>query len=121
MQFFTEAEYQARYGNTATISQETIEMASDMIFAQCSPTLRLDTWNKDTVPSEVKRASLVQAKFLKDYDIPFIDYKGNVKVGEMNAELSSKYSTYALTILANNGYQYRGSLPNFSITLNLGD
>ena len=121
MQFFTEAEYKQRYGENETIDTEIIEMASDMIFAQCSPTLRVDTWNNTNVPSEVKRASLVQAKFLKDYEIPFIDYKGNVKVGEMNAELSSKYSTYALTILANNGYQYRGSLPNFSIDINLGD
>lgn len=121
MQLFTENEYKARYGNDESIDTETIEMASDMIFAQCSPLMRAEDWNDTNVPSEVKRACMVQAKFLKDFEIPNIDYKSKVKVGEMEAELSSHYSTYALTILANNGYQYRGSLPNFSINIGLGD
>lgn len=119
MQLFTANEYQTRYNEE--IDTNTIEMASDMIFAQCSPTLRVDTWNNTNVPSEIKRACLVQAKFLKDYEIPEIDYKSKVKAGEMEAELSSHYSTYALTILANAGYQYRGSMPNFSITIPIGD
>lgn len=119
MTLFTKSEYQARYSET--IDTNTIEMASDMIFAQCSPMYRDNTWDANSVPSEIKRACLVQAKFLKDYEIPNIDYKSRVKVGEMETELSSHYSTYALTILANNGYQYRGSLPNMAINLSLGD
>lgn len=121
MQFFTEAEYKARYGNSESIDLDTIEMSSDMIFNQCAPMFRSNTWDKDSVPSDVKRASIVQAKFLKDYEIPDIDYKSKVEVGEMKTELASHYSTYALTILANGGYQYRGSLPNFSINIDLGD
>ena len=120
MQLFTLAEYKAKYNNEE-IDTNTIEEASDMIFAQCSPTLRLNSWNDTNVPNEVKRACLVQAKFLKDYEIPSIDYKSKVKVGEMETELSSHYSTYALTILANAGYQYRGSQPNYGINLSLGD
>lgn len=116
MQLFTSQEYSTKYSGE-TIDANTIEMASDMIFAQCSPTLRQDDWNATNVPNEVKRACMVQAKFLKDFEIPEIDYKSKVKVGEMQTELSSHYSTYALTILANNGYQYRGSLPNWSISI----
>lgn len=121
MQLFTLNEYKARYGQSETIDTETIEMASDMIFAQCSPLMRVDTWDATSVPSEVKRACLVQAKFLKDFEIPSIDYKSKVEVGEMKTELSSHYSTFALTILANNGYQYRGSLPNFALNIGLGE
>lgn len=119
MQLFTESEYKARYNNEA-IDTTTIEEASDMIFAQCSPMYRRK-WTSTDVPEEIKRACLVQAKFLKDYEIPDIDYKSKVKAGEMETELSSHYSTYALTILANAGYMYRGSLPNFFIDINLGD
>jgi hypothetical protein len=118
MQLFTESEYQERYNDS--ISLDLIEEASDMIFAQCSPMYRTE-WTSDDVPTEIKRACLVQAKFLKDYEIPDIDYKSKVKAGEMETELSSHYSTYALTILANAGYMYRGSLPNFFIDINLGD
>lgn len=119
MQLFTESEYKARYDNEE-IDTTTIEEASDMIFAQCSPMYRRK-WTSTDVPEEIKRACLVQAKFLKDYEIPDIDYKSRVKAGEMETELSSHYSTYALTILANAGYMYRGSLPNFFIDINLGD
>ena len=119
MQLFTESEYKARYNNEE-IDTTTIEEASDMIFAQCSPMYRRK-WTSTDVPEEIKRACLVQAKFLRDYEIPDIDYKSKVKAGEMETELSSHYSTYALTILANAGYMYRGSLPNFFIDINLGD
>lgn len=118
MQLFTENEYQERYNDS--ISLDLIEQASDMIFAQCSPMYRTE-WTSDDVPTEIKRACLVQAKFLNDFEIPSIDYKSKVEVGEMKAELSSHYSTFALTILANNGYQYRGSLPNFTLNIGLGD
>lgn len=118
MQLFTQSEYQQKYSET--IDTNTIEEASDMIFAQCSPMYRRK-WTSTDVPEEIKRACLVQAKFLKDYEIPDIDYKSKVKAGEMETELSSHYSTYALTILANAGYMYRGSLPNFFIDINLGD
>lgn len=119
MQLFTAQEYQTKYSEV--IDTNTIEMASDMIFAQCSPSFRVDSWDSTNVPNEIKRACLVQAKFLKDYEIPEIDYKAKVKAGEMETELSSHYSTYALTILANAGYQYRGSVPNFSIQIPIGD
>lgn len=119
MQLFTSEEYVTRYGDT--IDTEIIEMASDMIFAQCSPSFRVESWTSTDVPDEIKRACLVQAKFLNDYEIPDIDYKSKVKVGEMETELSSHYSTFALTILSNAGYLYRGSQPNFSISIPLGE
>lgn len=117
MQLFTIAEYKAKYKED--IDENLIEESSDMIFAQCSPTLRQE-WDASNVPNEIKRACLVQAKFLNDYEIPDIDYKSKVEVGEMKTELSSHYSIYALTILANAGYQYRGSMPNYGINLSFG-
>lgn len=107
MQLFTAQEYNTRTGGT--IATKDIEKASDQIFAQVSPLLRDKTWTSDTVPSEIKRAALVQAEFNATYEIPDIDYKSEVKAGEMKVALSSKYSTDALTILANNEYLYRGN------------
>lgn len=120
MTLFTSEDYLARYTEETEISQDKIEEASDMIFAQISPSIRNKEWNADTVPLEIKRACLIQAKFLKDYEIPDIDYKSEVNVGEMSADLSSKYSTRALTILANAGYEFRGSQPNFGLNLTWG-
>jgi hypothetical protein len=60
-----------------------------------------------------------QLRFMLEYDIPFIDYKGRVKAGEMESELCSDYSTLALRYLANGGYLYRGNTLNQNRSLNM--
>ena len=37
-----------------------------------------------------------QLRFMLEYDIPLIDYKGRVKAGDMESELNTDYSTLAL-------------------------
>ena len=117
MTFFTNQEYNTKYSKQ--IDSNLIDEASDMIFAQISPQLRDYTWTSTSVPSEIKRASLVQANFLQDYEIPDIDYN-KVDIGEMKADIKSHYSTYALTILSNAGYLYRGSIPQYNLTIPFG-
>jgi hypothetical protein len=60
-----------------------------------------------------------QLRFMYEYDIPLIDYKGEVKAGEMRNELKSDYSTLALRMLANGGYLYRGNPINQNMNINL--
>ena len=55
--------------------------------------------------------------FDENVDIPFIDYKGVVKAGEMQSELNTPISTLALTILGNNGYLYRGNPLNSNMNI----
>ena len=51
MEFFTKAEFEARYSQS--IEQSTIIEASEMIFAQVSPIYRDNSWNDETVPEAV--------------------------------------------------------------------
>lgn len=117
MQFFTSEEFKSKY-NTE-ISSVKIEEASEMIFAQVSQIQRGD-WNAENVPTPIKNASMEQARFLLEQDIPHVDTK-EIKSGGMSAKLQSEYSTLALTILSNNGYLYRGSNPNFIINIPIGE
>lgn len=117
MEFFTEAEFIAKYTNYESISNETIIEASEMIFAQVSPIYR-DNWTSENVPTAIKNASMEQARFLIAYEIPHIDSK-KLKAGSMEAELITEYSTLALTMLANAGYQYRGNPLNTNMSLGI--
>lgn len=118
MEFFTEAEFVEKYTDYTSIKQETIMEASEMIFAQVSPIYRDNSWNDTTVPQAIKNASMEQARFLLAYEIPHIDTK-KLKAGAMEAELTTEYSTLALTILANAGYQYRGNPINYNMSMDL--
>ena len=115
MTFFTNQEYNAKYGEN--IETNLLEAASEMIFAQISLQARGD-WNESNVPQRIKDATLEQARFLKEQDIPHVD-TNNLKAGEMSADLKSEYSTLALTILSNSGYLYRGSPINYNMGLNI--
>ena len=117
MQFFTSEEYQEKYGSS--IETYKIDEACEMIYAQVSQIQRGD-WNADNVPTPIKNASMEQARFLLEQDIPHVDTK-EIKSGSMSAKLQSEYSTLALTILSNNGYLYRGSNPNFIINIPIGE
>ena len=118
MEFFTSEEFIAKYTEYENISDSTIMEASEMIFAQVSPIYRDNSWNNETVPEAIKNASMEQARFLLAYEIPHIDTK-KLKAGSMEAELITEYSTLALTILANAGYQYRGNPINYNMNLGI--
>ena len=120
MTFFTKTEFQNKY-NITMLETDTwkIEAVSEMIFSQIGLRYRDRTWTDETVPEAIKNASMEQLRFMYEYDIPLIDYKGKVEAGEMKSEFKTDYSTLALRILANAGYLYRGNPINQNMGLNL--
>lgn len=116
MQFFTSSEYVAKYKES--IEAVRIEEACEMIFAQVSQIMRNADWDYKTVPTAIKNASMEQARFLNEQDIPHVDSK-KLRAGAMEAELQSEYSTLALTMLSNAGYIYRGNPINYNMSLNI--
>lgn len=127
MKFFTQEEFKARYQDdfefeSADIPTWKIEAVSEMIFSQIGLRYRDTSWNETSVPLPIKEASMEQMRFMLAHDIPFVDYDKEVKAGNMEAKLSSDYSTLALRILANNGYLYRGSRmsDNMALTIPFG-
>lgn len=119
MTFFTQSEFEEKYGiEIPDTDSWKIEAVSEMIFSQVGLTRR-GAWDNTSVPDPVKQASMEQLRFMYEYDIPLIDYKGKVEAGAMKSELSTDYSTLALRILANNGYLYRGNPSNQNMSLNM--
>lgn len=112
MTFFTQEEFNTKYN--LSVENWQIEMASEMIFSQVGKRFRNPNWTDETCPTAIKNASMEQLRFMLEYDIPLIDYKGSVKAGEMISQLSSDYSTLALRILGNAGYLYRGVPLNYN-------
>lgn len=120
MTFFEKSEFQTKYNITMPDTDLwKIEAVSEMIYSQVGLRYRDPSWNTDTVPTAIKNASMEQLRFLYEYDIPLIDYKGRVEAGEMKSEFKTDYSTLALRILANAGYLYRGNPINQNMGLNL--
>ena len=123
MTFFTAQEFKNKY-NITIPNNDTwkIEAVSNMIFAQVGRMYR-NMWDSTTVPEPIKNASMEQLRFMYEYDIPLIDYKGKVEAGAMKSELKTDYSTLALRMLANAGYLYRGNPinQNMGMTLTWGD
>lgn len=110
MTFFTRTEFTSKY--QIEINQSDlwkIEAVSEMIYSQVGLRYRNPNWTSDTVPTAIKNASMEQLRFMYEYDIPLIDYKGRVKAGDMENELYTDYSTLALRMLANAGYMFRGN------------
>lgn len=123
MTFFTQEEFKEKYNiNLPQTDLWKIEAVCEMIFSQIGLRYR-GVWNTDNVPIPVKNASMEQLRFMYEYDIPLIDYKGKVEAGAMKSELKTDYSTLALRILANAGYLYRGNPinQNMEMTLTWGD
>lgn len=120
MTFFTQTEFEEKYNITMQESDLwKIEAVSEMIYSQVGLIYRNPNWNTDTVPTAIKNASMEQLRFMYEYDIPLIDYKGRVEAGEMKSEFKTDYSTLSLRILANAGYLYRGNPINQNMGLNL--
>ena len=120
MTFFTAEEFEEKY-NISMPETDTwkIEAVSEMIFSQIGLRYRDKTWTDKTVPMPIKNASMEQLRFMYEYDIPLIDYKGRVEAGDMKSEFYTDYSTLALRMLANAGYLYRGNPINQNMGLNL--
>ena len=120
MTFFTAEEFEEKY-NISMPETDTwkIEAVSEMIFSQIGLRYRNNSWNDTTVPIVIKNASMEQLRFMYEYDIPLIDYKGRVDAGDMKSEFYTDYSTLALRMLANAGYLYRGNPINQNMGLNL--
>lgn len=120
MTFFTKEEYNTKYGNGILTddNQWLIEVASEMIFSQVGLRYR-GLWDSTSVPLAIKNASMEQCRFLLEYDMPFLDNRGEVKAGNMSSDLKTDYSTLALRILANAGYMYRGNPINQNMGMDL--
>ena len=120
MTFFSSNDFEEKY-NIELPENDTwkIEASCIMIYSQVGLNYRNPNWNSDSVPPAIKNASMEQLRFMYEYDIPFIDYKGKVEAGEMKSEFKTKYSTLALQMLANAGYLYRGVPLNQNMGINL--
>lgn len=120
MTFFSSNDFEEKY-NIELPENDTwkIEASCIMIYSQVGLNYRNPNWNSDSVPTAIKNASMEQLRFMYEYDIPFIDYKGKVEAGEMKSEFKTKYSTLALQMLANAGYLYRGVPLNQNMGINL--
>ena len=120
MTFFTIEEFSSKYNITMPENDLwKIEAVCEMIYSQIGLRYRNPNWNSETVPTPIKNASMEQLRFMYEYDIPLIDYKGRVEAGEMKSEFKTDYSTLALRILANAGLLYRGNPINQNMGLNL--
>ena len=119
MTFFTKDDFVSKYPNYQLDEDWKIEAVSEIIYSQVGLRYRNPNWTSDTVPTAIKNASMEQLRFMLEYDIPFIDYKGKVKAGNMESELNTDYSTLALRYLANGGYLYRGNTLNQNRSLNM--
>ena len=113
MTFFSIQEFKDKYN--LDVENYQIEMACEMIYSQVGLRYRDPNWNDTTCPTAIKNASMEQLRFILEYDIPLIDYKGKVEAGDMKSELSSDYSTLALRMLGNAGYLYRGTPINYNM------
>ena len=116
MTFFTQAEYKSKYNQDVELWQ--IEASCEKIYQQIG-LARRGIWDSSNVPEAVKNASMEQLRFMLEYDIPFIDYKGKVKAGEMESELKTDISTLSLAMLGNNGYLYRGAPINANMGIGI--
>lgn len=124
MAFFTIEEFNNKYNiNLSQDDAWKIEAVSEMIYNQVGLRYRDNSWNNTTVPTAIKNASMEQLRFMYEYDIPLIDYKGTVRAGDMSNELKSDYSTLALRMLGNAGYLFRGNPlnQNMSMSFPFGD
>jgi hypothetical protein len=120
MTFFTQEEFENKYNiNLSGNDLWKIEAVSEMIYSQLGLRYRDPSWTDTTVPSVVKNASMEQLRFMYEYDIPLIDYKGRVKAGAMESDLISDISKNALRMLGNGGYLYRGNPVNYNMGLNI--
>ena len=117
MTFFTIEEFQNKYD--LEVAEWQIEIASEMIYNQVGIKYRDPSWSSDTCPTPIKNASMEQLRFILEYDIPALDNRGSIKAGAMESDLISDISSYALRMLGNAGYLYRGNPINYNMGINM--
>lgn len=131
MTFFTPTQYKYKYGvEIPTNKLWYIDASSEMIFSQIGLRYRENDWYAyeikpsqgeaeifSNVPDPIRDATMEQCRFLLEYDMPFLDNRGEIKAGNMVSDLKTDYSTLALRILANNGYMYRGNPINQNMAM----
>lgn len=120
MTFFTQTEYNTKYGANSLKDSDLwlIEVASEMIFSQVGLRYR-QPWDNTNAPTPIKNASMEQCRFLLEYQMPFLDNRGEIRAGNMTSDLKTDYSTLALRILANAGYLFRGNPINQNMGMEL--
>ena len=120
MTFFTQTEYNTKYGANSLKDSDLwlIEVASEMIFSQVGLRYR-QPWDSTNAPTPIKNASMEQCRFLLEYQMPFLDNRGEIRAGNMTSDLKTDYSTLALRILANAGYLFRGNPINQNMGMEL--
>ena len=117
MTFFTIEEFQKKYNQS--VAEWQIEIACELIYNQVGIRYQDPSWDENTSPTPIKNASMEQLRFMLEYDIPALDNRGSIKAGAMESDLISDISTYALRMLGNAGYLYRGNPLNFNVGINL--
>jgi hypothetical protein len=120
MTFFTQTEYNTKYGSGALSNDDLwlIEVASEMIFSQVGLRYR-QAWDSTSVPLAIKNASMEQCRFLLEYQIPLMDNRGVIKAGNMTSDLKTHYSELAMMMLSNAGYIYRGVPINYNMEMEM--
>lgn len=117
MTFFTQLEFKNKYDQD--VENWQIEIACELIYNQIGMRYRDPSWTDTSCPIPIKNASMEQLRFMLEYDIPALDNRGTIKAGAMESNLISDISTYALRMLGNAGYLYRGNPLNSNMGLNL--
>ena len=117
MTFFTKEEYNNKYSQI--VEDYQIEMACEKIFSVIGVRYQNPNWTNDNVPIAIKNASMEQLRFMLEYQIPFLDNRGEIKAGQMSSNLITDISTLAYCMLGNAGYLYRGNPINYNMGMNL--
>ena len=117
MTFFTIDEFKNKYNQD--VENWQIEIACEIIYNQIGLRYRDTSWTDTSCPTPIKNASMEQLRFILEYDIPSLDNRGAIKAGAMESDLISDVSTYALRMLGNAGYLYRGNPLNSNMGMNL--
>ena len=76
MTFFTIEDFLDKYRGCQTPQEWQIEQACEMTYTEIGLRYRDPSWNSDNVPIPIKKASMEHLRFMLEYDIPTIDYKG---------------------------------------------
>lgn len=119
MEFFTKNEFEEKYNIIIDENKEwLIGAACEMIYSQIGLRYR-NQWDSTTAPEAIKNASMEQLRFMLEYEIPTLDFKGEIRAGNMVSNLNTDYSTLALRILSNEGYLYRGNPINHNMGMEL--
>lgn len=120
MKFFTKEEFNEKYNiQLGNNDLWQIESASEMIYSQVGEIFRNPTWDDTSIPEAIKNASMEQLRFMLEYQIPTLDFNGEIVAGNMKSKLSTDYSTLALRMLANEGYLYRGNPINHNMGMEI--